>query len=125
MNTENLIDDEWVAIRNFPMTAGAATFTESTIEEKSKDFKVTWDDEKRLLSICYQGCKSVDKQNGNWKYSVLFGIESLVANHGRIKELVPQLEVEMPMMPAEPKGKLGFELLNNICKSWRTFSFAH
>ena len=105
MNTDLVIDNDWVAIREFPVISGSSDPNESELKDDIQNFQVIWDDDRHLLSIFYQKCKgNYVSNNMQWKYNVSFGIDALIALHERLKELIPELYVDLPTMPTEPKG---------------------
>ena len=101
MNTDFIINEEWVAIRDFPHIS--STSIPNCTTTTKKHFEIHWDDEKRLIEIFYIEC---DDAKNKWEHNISYSIDAFVANHIQLKTLLPDLDLDLPSMPSEPKGNV-------------------
>lgn len=105
MNNDFLINEEWVAIRDFPHISA---LNASCCKNDGERFEIKWNEDERLIEISCIKCEHENGGGDTWKHNISFSVEGLVANHVQLQNLLPNFETELPEMPSEPSGMVFF-----------------
>ena len=95
---EVLIDDDWIAIRSPSVTSNL-----TKNQGFDCDINVTWNCDSHLIEI---SCIYIDKDGKKVNHSSCYSVDGFSSNHLQLKGLFPELEIELPAMPNEPRGRV-------------------
>lgn len=100
----SLLDDEWVAISNFPKEIPSSTYH----QHGESDFPIiqsSWDKDNEILSISYCPPSVLKKQDDKVKYEASFKIDTISAIDLQLRSLISNLDdVPFPKLPMEYPG---------------------